>query len=81
MQEQALTAIHKARLKAQTERARARMEAMTRHADESMASSAKPDVSGATASPKLTRWGNGAFYFCIWFAMIAPIALILATWD
>ena len=80
MQEQSLTPIHRARLESDMERARAQVRSLTQHARETGAK--MPRREEDSSEMKLYhKAGNAAFFFCIWFAMVAPIVLFLTLWD
>jgi hypothetical protein len=79
MQEQALTEFHRKRLEAETARAREAVRTATETARKE-----GPGAGGYSGDKSMSLYhkaGSAAFFFCIWFAFIAPIALILANWD
>lgn len=80
MQPHDLTEYHRSDLAAQTARARAAVLASTAHANETAAQM----PAGDPDDPEMKLWNIGGYWamlFCIWFAMLAPIVLILTNWD
>jgi hypothetical protein len=80
MNEQALTPFRRAKLDAEIARARAGVEAATAHARETMSTAPKGDPDDSELK-LYHKGGEAAFYFCVWFAMLAPIILFVVHWD
>jgi hypothetical protein len=80
MQAHDMSDYHRRQLLEQNARARAELEAATRRAREEGAARPKTDPGDL----EIRLWnaaGYWAMLFCIWFAFIAPIVLVLTLWD
>ncbi|MGB3407536.1 MAG: hypothetical protein WBA67_08575 [Jannaschia sp.] len=75
-----MTDFHRAQLAAVTARARAEVEAGAEYARVTGKEMPMPDPD----DPSLKLYHKGGYFamlFCIWFAMLSPIILILMYWD
>ncbi|MGB3553967.1 MAG: hypothetical protein WBA25_04935 [Jannaschia sp.] len=75
-----MTAYHDAKLAEEIAHAREALETRTAQAREG----GKTAPAGDPDDPEMKLWNTGghfAMLFCIWFAFIAPIVLILTMWD
>jgi hypothetical protein len=75
-----MTDWHRADLEAQQARARERVESLTSRAKEA----AKTAPASDPDDKDLKLWNMGGYYafiFCLWFAFLAPIVLILINWN
>jgi hypothetical protein len=80
MQEEAFTPMHRARLDAEIDRAHANVRSLTQHARDTGAKMPPREANDAEMQ-LYHKAGNAAFFFCIWFAMVAPIVLFITLWD
>ncbi|MEM9797889.1 MAG: hypothetical protein AAF919_15460 [Pseudomonadota bacterium] len=75
-----MTSYHRADLQAQMERARAEVE--TKSAEARAFGEVAPKEGEPEWDMQLYhKGGYYAFIFCLWFAFVSPIVLILTLWD